>query len=54
MGLGSHILDSMIWLFGEPASCDYSSDAIGGIESECHLDLHYAEGIQGSVAGGWL
>lgn len=49
MGLGSHIFDSMIWLFGEPESFRYYSDAKDGIEADCRVELTMPGGIEGVV-----
>lgn len=47
MGLGSHSLDSLLWLVGKPASTEYHCDAEGGIESECRLDFQMENGAKG-------
>ncbi len=49
MGLGSHIFDSLFWLIGKPLDFKYYSDAEGGIESECKLELIMENGARGSV-----
>ncbi|MFN8707098.1 MAG: Gfo/Idh/MocA family protein [Planctomyces sp.] len=49
MGLGSHVLDSMIWVLGPPASMKYFSDAAGGIESECRIEITMSNGATGIV-----
>jgi predicted dehydrogenase len=47
MGLGSHALDSLLWLIGKPVTTEYHSDAEGGIESECRLDFQMENGATG-------
>ena len=47
--IGVHVLDLLIWWFGEPASFDYQDDAMGGIEANCLLDLSYSGGVSGNV-----
>ncbi|PHQ36756.1 Gfo/Idh/MocA family protein [Rhodopirellula bahusiensis] len=49
MGLGSHVLDSLIWMLGDPVAHEYWCDAEGGIESECRVDLEMQCGAKGSV-----
>ncbi len=47
--LGSHVLDLLIWWFGQPQEEKYQDDAMGGVEANCHLDLKYEEGTHGIV-----
>ena len=51
---GSHVLDLLFALFQEPAEVlEYRDNALGGIESDCTIDLrlqHAGEPIRGSVA----
>jgi predicted dehydrogenase len=49
MGLGSHILDTVVWWFGDPVSCEYFTDAMGGMESECLVNLEFSSGMTGTV-----
>lgn len=49
MGLGSHVLDSLIWMLGDLTLCKYTSDAQGGIESECSLVLQTSNNSTGTV-----
>lgn len=49
MGLGSHILDTVVWWFGDPVSFEYYTDEMGGIESECLLEMKFPSGVTGKV-----
>jgi predicted dehydrogenase len=46
---GVHTLDLLLWWFNEPSSLEYQDDAVGGLEANCHLHLHYAAGFKGEV-----
>lgn len=47
---GVHVLDVLIWWFGEPSELTYADDAQGGLEATCRLQLGYGgESIRGSV-----
>jgi predicted dehydrogenase len=47
--LGVHVLDLMLWWFGEPESIDYEDDGMGGVEANCKLTVRYARGLEGVV-----
>ena len=47
--IGTHVLDLLLWWFGEPDSFDYSDDAMGGIEANARLRLRFGNGVAGSV-----
>ncbi|GAA5510429.1 hypothetical protein Rcae01_05937 [Novipirellula caenicola] len=49
MGLGSHVLDSLIWMLGDPIAFEFECDSEGGIESECKVHLTMAGGAKGCV-----
>lgn len=49
MGLGSHVLDTLIWWFGMPIKTDVWTDAQGGLDSECVLHLEIKGGGKGVV-----
>jgi predicted dehydrogenase len=46
--LGVHLLDVLIWWFGEPTTVHYEDDAMGGIEANCTIQLGYPN-FNGSV-----
>lgn len=47
---GAEVLDLLSWWFGEAASVAYRDDARGGgVESDCVLDLGFADGAEGRV-----
>lgn len=45
--IGTHVLDLLLWWFGEPESFDYEDDAIGGIEANARLRLRFGNGVTG-------
>ena len=47
--IGSHVLDLLLWWFGDIASVDYWDDAAGGVEADALLNLEMAGGISGHV-----
>jgi predicted dehydrogenase len=49
LDLGSHVLDLMLWWFGEPSDLEYEDDAMGGLEANCRLRLRYGGGLEGTV-----
>lgn len=49
MDIGSHVMDLVIWWFGEPSSLEYEDDAMGGVEANCLITLRFNNGIFGSV-----
>jgi predicted dehydrogenase len=49
LDIGVHVLDLLIWWLGEPTSCHYADDAMGGLETNSRLELNYAGGARGFV-----
>ncbi len=49
LDIGVHVLDLLIWWWGQPVEVRYSDDAMGGIEANCHLHLKFAQGETGVV-----
>jgi predicted dehydrogenase len=47
--IGTHVLDLLIWWFGDVAGVDYWDDASGGVEADAVLSLEMAGGITGRV-----
>lgn len=47
--VGTHVLDLLLWWFGEPESFDYEDDALGGIEANARVKLRFAHGVTGSL-----
>lgn len=47
--IGTHVLDLLLWWFGEPESFDYEDDAMGGIEANARVTLRFANGVSGSL-----
>lgn len=48
LDIGVHLLDLLIWWFGEPIEIHYEDDAMGGIEVNCALKCQFA-GVSGTV-----
>lgn len=46
---GVHVLDLLLVWLGEWEEVRYRDDAMGGVESDCELDLTFASGLAGSV-----
>ncbi len=46
MDIGPHVLDLLIWWFGEPAALEYADDAMGGLEQNCRLSIEFAPQAQ--------
>jgi predicted dehydrogenase len=49
LDIGVHVLDLLIWWLGEPATYQYSDDAMGGLETNTLLELSYGSGARGVV-----
>ena len=47
--VGVHLLDLMLWWFGNPEDVVYEDDAMGGIEVNCRLQCKFNEGFTGEV-----
>lgn len=49
MGLGSHMLDTLFWWLGEPENFNFRSDAHGGMDSECLVEMTMPDGARGTL-----
>jgi len=49
MDIGVHVLDLLVWWFGEPEAIRYEDDAMGGIEANCRLLCHFDGGMVGQI-----
>jgi predicted dehydrogenase len=49
LDLGVHVLDLLIWWFGQPEEVLYEDDTMGGIETNCRLNVRYRGGVFGTV-----
>lgn len=47
--IGVHVLDLLIYWFGEPEEIVYQDDAMGGVELNCRIQLKFVEGISGEA-----
>lgn len=49
LDLGVHMLDLMVWWFGEPATAEYEDDAMGGLEINARARFKFGAGVEGVV-----
>jgi predicted dehydrogenase len=49
LDIGIHVLDLLVWWFGEPMTLTYEDDAMGGIEVNCQLKAQFAAGFTGEI-----
>jgi predicted dehydrogenase len=49
MDTGAHTMDQVIWWFGEPDDIEYFDDCDGGVEANCLIRMHWANGLEGEV-----
>ena len=49
MDLGIHVIDLLLWWFGDCAAIHYADDACGGVESNCEMQLEFSGGTCGTV-----
>jgi predicted dehydrogenase len=47
--IGVHILDLLLWWWGEPEEIVYADDAMGGAELNCRIQLKFPQGFAGEV-----
>ena len=47
--VGTHVLDLLLWWFGETDTFTYEDDAVGGIEANARLNLKFKSGVAGSM-----
>lgn len=47
--LGVHVLDLLLFWFGEPSDFNYEDDALGGLEANASLRLRFTSGVSGSI-----
>ena len=46
---GTHILDTLLWWFGDVSFIEYFDDQFGGIEADCTLLLETESGAKGTI-----
>lgn len=49
LDVGVHLLDLLLWWWGEPVEVRYEDDAMGGVEANSHLTLTFARDFTGEV-----
>jgi predicted dehydrogenase len=49
LDIGVHALDLVLWWLGQPDEVVYEDDAMGGIEVNCRLHLHFPQGWRGEI-----
>jgi predicted dehydrogenase len=47
--IGVHVLDLLLWWWGEPEEIVYEDDAMGGVELNCRIWLKFSQGFTGEV-----
>lgn len=47
--IGVHVLDLLIWWWGQPEEILYEDDAMGGVELNCRIQLRFRQGFKGEV-----
>jgi predicted dehydrogenase len=47
--IGVHILDLLMWWWGEPEEITYEDDAMGGVDLNCRVQLKFPQGFSGEV-----
>lgn len=47
--IGVHVLDLLIWWWGEPEEIVYEDDAMGGVELNCRIRMRFRQGVTGEV-----
>ena len=47
--IGTHVLDLLLWWFGDVAGFEYWDDAAGGVEADAVMHLEMASGVTGRV-----
>lgn len=47
--IGVHVLDLLLWWWGEPEEIIYEDDAMGGVELNCRIQLKFPQGFTGEV-----
>ena len=47
--IGVHILDLLIWWWGEPEEIIYEDDAMGGVDLNCRMQLKFPQGFTGEI-----
>jgi predicted dehydrogenase len=56
--LGTHVLDILMWLFGDVASCTASINVVTGRYGDCDESgeglLQFTSGVTGTFAAGWV
>ena len=51
--LGVHLVDLMVWWFGEPTEITYEDDNLGGIELNARLHAVFKDGAKGEIRLSW-
>jgi predicted dehydrogenase len=49
MDLGVHVIDLLLWWLGDYESVAYADDALGGVESNCAMQVKFAGGATGTI-----
>ncbi|MEX2216428.1 MAG: Gfo/Idh/MocA family oxidoreductase [Phycisphaeraceae bacterium] len=46
---GVHVLDALLWWFGDAKQVSYRDDDMGGVEADCELDLTFGDGANAHI-----
>jgi predicted dehydrogenase len=46
---GAHVLDLVLWWFGQWRALSYRDDARGGVEADCLIELEMQNGVRGRI-----
>lgn len=49
LDIGVHVLDLMLWWFGDPEKVLCEDDSMGGVEANCRIHCRFPGGLEGSV-----
>ena len=49
LDIGVHALDLLLWWWGQPDEIIYEDDAMGGVEANCRITLHFKRGFSGEI-----
>lgn len=53
LDIGVHVLDQILWWFGDPDGIEYADDAMGGVETNSVIRLSFPSGLSGLIRLSW-
>ena len=51
--MGTHVIDFLLSVIGEPSEFSYMDDSMGGVEANCSIEMIYRGGMRGNVRLSW-